>query len=61
MIRPQRSRKEFLMKYLGIDYGQKRTGIAVTDPAGVMAFPRRTLVMRGREAFFSEHLALAAE
>jgi putative Holliday junction resolvase len=49
------------MKYLGIDYGQKRTGIAVTDPAGVMAFPRQTLLMRGRESFFAELLALAAE
>jgi putative Holliday junction resolvase len=49
------------MKYLGIDYGQRRTGIAVSDPAGVMAFPRRTLLMRGRKAFFAELLALAAE
>jgi putative Holliday junction resolvase len=49
------------MKYLGIDYGQKRTGIAVSDPCGIMAFPRRTIQMRGREAFFSELLDLAAE
>ena len=49
------------MKYLGIDYGQKRTGIAVTDPEAVMAFPRRTLIMRGKDAFFEELLALAAE
>jgi putative Holliday junction resolvase len=49
------------MKYLGIDYGQKRTGIAVSDPSGIMAFPRRTILMRGREAFFAELLALAGE
>lgn len=48
------------MKYLAIDYGGKRTGIAVSDSAGMMAFPRRTLSMRGREAFFAELLALAA-
>jgi putative Holliday junction resolvase len=48
------------MKYLAIDYGEKRTGIAVSDPAGIMAFPRQTLAMRGREAFFAELLALAA-
>ena len=49
------------MKYLGIDYGQKRTGIAVTAPGGTMAFPRRTLIMRGKDAFFAELLALAEE
>ena len=46
------------MKYLGIDYGQKRTGIAVTDPGGSMAFPRCTLAMHGKDAFFAELLAL---
>ena len=29
------------MKYLAIDYGQKRTGIAVSDTGGSMAFPRK--------------------
>lgn len=28
------------MKYLGIDYGSKRVGIAVSDERGVIAFPR---------------------
>ncbi len=46
------------MKYLGIDYGTKRTGLAVSDPEGRMAFPRCTLVMTTREAFFVELLAL---
>lgn len=46
------------MKYLAIDYGQKRTGIAVSDGGGSMAFPRRTIQMRTREAFFEELLAL---
>jgi len=31
------------MKYLGIDHGQVRTGIAVSDPDGKIAFPRKTL------------------
>lgn len=44
------------MKYLGIDYGQKRTGIAVTDAGGSMAFPRRTIMMSTRNAFFTELL-----
>ncbi|HWP61064.1 MAG TPA: RuvX/YqgF family protein, partial [Candidatus Paceibacterota bacterium] len=29
-----------LMKYLGIDFGTKRVGLAVSDPAGSIAFPR---------------------
>lgn len=49
------------MKYLGVDYGQKRTGIAATDPEGGMAFPRRTLLMRGKDLFFAELLELARE
>ena len=31
------------MKYLGIDYGTKRVGIAVSDPLGTIAFPREIL------------------
>lgn|SRR3989338_6621864 len=27
------------MRYLGIDYGHKRIGIAISDEGGVMAFP----------------------
>ena len=49
------------MKYMAIDYGQKRTGIAVSDKGGRMAFPRTVLLMRGKDAFFAELLALAAE
>ena len=32
------------MKYLGIDYGAKRVGIAISDAEGKVAFPRTTLV-----------------
>lgn len=28
------------MRYLGIDYGKKRIGLALSDPEGKMAFPR---------------------
>ena len=28
------------MRYLGIDYGSKRIGIAVSDEGGIIAFPR---------------------
>lgn len=47
------------MKYLAIDYGQKRTGLAVSDPEGRMAFPRITLTMRGKDAFFADLFAQA--
>jgi len=46
------------MKYIAIDYGQKRTGIAVSDPDGRMAFPRITLNMGARDVFFAELLNL---
>lgn len=31
------------MKYIGIDYGTKRVGVAVSDDEGVLAFPRVVL------------------
>ncbi len=31
------------MKYLGLDYGTKRVGLAVSDPGGSFAFPKMTL------------------
>lgn len=31
------------MKYLGIDYGSKRIGIAISDDLGVLAFPKEIL------------------
>ena len=46
------------MKYLALDYGLKRVGVAVSDPEGRMAFPRCTLVRDTRDGFFSELLAL---
>lgn len=32
-----------MAKYLGIDYGSKRVGIAVSDDRGAIAFPREIL------------------
>jgi len=31
------------MKYIGIDYGSKRVGIAVSDETGMLAFPAKIL------------------
>jgi putative Holliday junction resolvase len=44
------------MRYLGIDFGLKRVGLALTDPAGTMAFPYRTLVRTTRKQFFEDLL-----
>ena len=40
------------MKYLALDYGTRRVGGAVRDSDCSMAFPRRTLKLGVREAFF---------
>jgi putative Holliday junction resolvase len=32
------------MKYLGIDYGTKRVGLALSDEGGEMAFPKEVVV-----------------
>ena len=31
------------MKYLGIDYGKKYIGLALSDDGGVMAFPYKVI------------------
>jgi putative holliday junction resolvase len=33
------------MRYIGIDYGSKRIGIALSDPDGSIAFPNKTMVL----------------
>ena len=47
-------------KLLGIDYGQTRTGIAITDAGGRMAFPRCVLRKDTRRDFFAALCALIA-
>ncbi len=47
---------KYSMKYLAIDFGLKRTGIAVTDDGGHMAFARSTITWGRngtRATFFS--------
>ena len=39
-----------IMRYLGIDYGSKRIGIAVSDDEGRMAFPSGIIANRGKTA-----------
>ena len=35
------------MKYLGLDYGEKRIGVAVSDAQGRVAFPKKVVFNRG--------------
>ena len=46
------------MKYVAIDYGLKRVGIAVSDVDGSFAFPRCTLKRETKAAFFAQLLEL---
>lgn len=51
------------MRYLGIDYGSKRVGIATSDEAGTMAFPKsvlpnnKTLIPTIKEICDTEHIS----
>lgn len=49
------------MKYLAIDFGEKRTGIAASDSGGSMAFARCTIARTTKEAFWNALLTLVAE
>lgn len=49
------------MKYLAIDFGEKRTGIAASDASGTMAFARTTLRKTTRDVFWRELLGIIAE
>ncbi|WP_022660711.1 Holliday junction resolvase RuvX [Paucidesulfovibrio longus] len=46
------------MRTLGIDFGLKRVGLAVTDPYGMMAFPRPALERTTKDRLFADLLAL---
>ena len=32
------------MKFLGIDYGTKRIGVAISDEEGILAFPKEIVL-----------------
>jgi putative Holliday junction resolvase len=50
-----------MTKILAIDYGTVRTGIAVTDAGGRMAFPHSVVRKSTRAAFFAGICALVAK
>jgi len=48
-----------VMRRMGIDYGTKRVGVALTDERGMMAFPHTTLL--NDDALVAQMVALVRE
>lgn len=49
------------MRGLGIDFGERRIGLALSDPAGRLALPSRTLERRSDAAVLDELAGIARE
>lgn len=49
------------MRILAVDWGERRVGLAVSDPGGVIATPLPTLTVRGREDAAARVAAIAGE
>lgn len=49
------------MRYLGIDYGRARIGIAVSDPEGKIAFPDRVIAYRNLRQALGEFVKIVRE
>jgi putative Holliday junction resolvase len=46
----------FMGRILGIDYGEKRIGLAVTDPLQIFASPLETVSTQGFDRFIDDYL-----
>jgi len=49
------------MRILGLDIGDKRTGVAVSDPQGILATPLTVLASQHEDAFIDEILKLVEQ
>ncbi len=49
------------MRFLGIDYGARRIGLALSDPTGLLARPWKTIVRRGTASDVASTLAAEAD
>jgi putative Holliday junction resolvase len=47
-----------VVRFLGIDYGRRRVGLAISDPSGTIARPWKTLTANGDASHVAEFLAL---
>ena len=50
-----------MTRILGIDYGDRRVGLAVSDPTHVIAQPLTTIIREGSEAWWDQLAAIIAE
>jgi len=46
------------MRALGIDFGLRRVGLAISDPSGILVSPCRTLDRTTRQTFFDDLLEI---
>ncbi|MFC1911347.1 Holliday junction resolvase RuvX [Chloroflexota bacterium] len=49
------------MRSLGLDVGGERTGVAISDPQGILATPLTVLASRDEDALMKEILALVSQ
>jgi putative Holliday junction resolvase len=49
------------VRILAVDWGERRIGLALSDPTGLIASPLPTLIVRGREDAITRVTAIAAE
>jgi putative Holliday junction resolvase len=49
------------MRSLGLDVGDKRTGVAISDPQGILATPLTVLISKDEDAFIDEILKLVEQ
>jgi putative Holliday junction resolvase len=50
-----------IMRFLGIDFGEKRIGLAISDPAGRLAVPLTTLERRNDRSALRQIAEIARE
>ncbi len=49
------------MRYLGVDYGEKRVGIAISDPLGILASPLKIIKHNNNDDIVVEELLKMVE
>jgi len=49
------------MKYLALDYGSKKIGVAISDEMGMLAFPFKIVLNKNKENSLEEILKIVSE
>lgn len=49
------------MRYLGVDFGERRIGLAVSDPLGTVAMPHSTVTAEGAKEQVAQVVRIARE